>query len=277
MRDSPSEGLAWFDRALTDAGNLPLDLRATALMTASTLAHAVGSPRAVELAEQSIALWDEAGDDPAGRAFAIAMLALAYDNLDEHERADIAFDDAVAAHRKTGDDSAVGLMLSNQARVRGNLGDSETARELAAAALDMQLAAGNAWALGIARNAVGRLAAARNDDDEVLRQFVANLRPNNPHGDKRISAEAVAWIGIVAQRRGLSRRASRLLGAADAANVVLGTRARMNLSLAAAREAEAQARSELGDTAFELAYAEGRVLSLDEAEQEALAVAAELR
>jgi predicted ATPase/DNA-binding XRE family transcriptional regulator len=277
-RDNPREGLSWLDRALVADADLAVDLRATALMTASALAHALGERRAVELARQSIALWNEAGDHPAGRAYAVAALALAHDNLEEFDLADRAYDDAIAAYEGVGDTSAVGIMLSNQAVVRYALGgDRLDAWHQATQALDLQLTGGHAWGLAIARNSVGCIAVESGDNDEALRQFAANLRAANAHGDKHFIVEAVYWIGVVAQRRGLPRHAARLLGAATAAEAMLGLWVmRRRTAHQMFGTALDHLAAQLGAADFERAHGDGRTLALEQAAREALALANEM-
>jgi hypothetical protein len=200
------------------------------------------------------------------------MLALAHDNLGELDLTDRAYDDAIAAYEAVGDALAVGIMQSNQAVIRYIRGDDHAgARQLAVGALDLQLAGGHAWGLAIARNSVGRIAVASGDDDEALRQYAANVLASNDHGDKTLLFEAVYWICVIAQSRGLSRPAARLLGAAATAEARFGLEVTRNrTSLQAFQAAAEQAATDLGAADFERAYAEGRTLSLGAIAQEAL-------
>ena len=92
------------------------------------------------------------------------------------------------------------------------------------------------------------------------------------------AVEGVAAVGVATssgESTMLGERSGRLLGAAAAQREVLGTPLRPT-ERPIVEQAEAAARAQLGDAAYERALAEGRDLSLDQAAALALELAREV-
>jgi predicted ATPase/DNA-binding SARP family transcriptional activator len=142
--------------------------------------------------------------------------------------------------------------------------DEETARYLLEANLAFWRALGNPWEVIHALGALGHLARQQGDYAGCAAFYRESLAPRQERGDRFTIAQSLEDFAGLAARQGEHQRAARLLGAADALC------ARLGRSLPVAwpdeyRRTMASAREALGEEAFAAARSAGRVMSLQEA------------
>jgi hypothetical protein len=133
----------------------------------------------------------------------------------------------------------------------------------------------------MARNGLGSLALAEGRPDEARAVFAAVLRDVRPDLQPGLqptvspgqTRQQLCLFGILAAAEGRPARAARLLAAGSAG---LGRPASVHTPdvRIESEDALARARAELGEAAFNAAWAEGQAMSLEEAVADALADAA---
>jgi predicted ATPase/DNA-binding CsgD family transcriptional regulator len=270
-RGEPREGQQWLEAALAAGSAVSAETRVDALFTASALAQVRGDfRRSTALSEEGLAL-ARAHDYGFGQARALLALGITAEwqgDLDlaaaryEASRGLMAtLDDAVRLPHWTL------LPVANLADVALLRGDPAAAASLAEEAVAGWRDAGYLWGIAQALGTAAAAASERGDQVRAARLYDETLALWLESDDGRGIAGTLAGIAGVANRRGQSERAARLLGAAWGVAESLGVR-----YLAHHVHAErvlAAARSQLDDQTFEVAWAEGQALSIDQAVAEA--------
>jgi predicted ATPase/DNA-binding CsgD family transcriptional regulator len=270
-RGEPREGQQWLEAALAAGSAVSAETRVDALFTASALAQVRGDfRRSTALSEEGLAL-ARAHDYGFGQARALLALGITAEwqgDLDlaaaryEASRGLMAtLDDAVRLPHWTL------LPVANLADVALLRGDPAAAASLAEEAVAGWRDAGYLWGIAQALGTAAAAASERGDQVRAARLYDETLALWLESDDGRGIAGTLAGIAGVANRRGQSERAARLLGAAWGVAESLGVR-----YLAHHVHAErvlAATRSQLDDQTFEVAWAEGQALSIDQAVAEA--------
>jgi non-specific serine/threonine protein kinase len=257
-------------------------------------------PRAEALLAESLALCRAVGD-PLETAHALLCFGASAQDLGDYEQATQRLEEALAMYQDLRGTVAP-VFASNAltslgvtAYLAGNL-------ELAAARLEEAL--GQQRALGFTWNAsqtLGNLGDIRRDQGDYPRAlafYQESLLLVSEHRDRRIIAAALAGVASVALALGQLEPAARLFGAAEALREAIGTPPDEGLTRfhQKVRSADlirpviadssdpahrprfvhdvATARLWLDEDAFVAAWAAGRVLPIEAAIAEALAVAA---
>jgi predicted ATPase/DNA-binding CsgD family transcriptional regulator len=270
-RGEPREGQQWLEAALAAGSAVSAETRVDALFTASALAQVRGDfRRSTALSEEGLAL-ARAHDYGFGQARALLALGITAEwqgDLDlaaaryEASRGLMAtLDDAVRLPHWTL------LPVANLADVALLRGDPAAAASLAEEAVAGWRDVGYLWGIAQALGTAAAAASERGDQVRAARLYDETLALWLESDDGRGIAGTLAGIAGVANRRGQSERAARLLGAAWGVAESLGVR-----YLAHHVHAErvlAATRSQLDDQTFEVAWAEGQALSIDQAVDEA--------
>jgi non-specific serine/threonine protein kinase len=262
------------DEALRhDASNSPS--RPVALYSESVLAYLQGEfAAASRLLDQLRALADEHLDESAQELATRGSGALAFWTGDHH-RATAAFDSCLVRLRRQGDVHAVVIVLTglSQSLVAE---DERRATAVQNELLAMTESRGEfqyrsyaLWALGFA--------AWRDGDSHRAVRLLEKALVLNKELDEPLGGgwrlETLAWVASSMQEH---RRAATLLGAAQGLADAMGIPAATPPYLDTYRKAcERQARSGLGEEAFELAFEDGLGMSLDDAVAYALKPSAE--
>jgi predicted ATPase/class 3 adenylate cyclase len=279
VRGFLSEGQHWLDRALDlAAGTQPpvsARVKAAALSAAGTLAYVRSDyERAVALLQDSLTLWRELGDR-AGVATSLHNLSRVKFYQGDHERAAALCEQSLTSRRELRDTRGVAMSLNTLGVIARNRGDQATARALYEESLGLFRDLGDQWGMGQLLNNLARVARDLGDWTWTVTLCTESLALFREVGDRHGVAWVLSNLAIVAQSRGAWASAARLFGVVDALRVALGS---SSLSLSPAERsiydaAVAATRAGLGDEAFAAAWAAGRVLSLEQAIAEALAVA----
>jgi non-specific serine/threonine protein kinase len=304
-----SEGLRWCTELLSRPAlaDHPKH-RAAMLFVSGRLAGYQGDQRAgVAWLEESITLSRATGDR---LALARALAALGRLLIEQPERAQVVLDESVGLLRELEDHRWLAAALGYLGAVARRGGDIDRAQSLYEESLALTHEAGDPWAaaapltnLAALIDRQGDLAMARSMYEESLRLCrdmgtnintvsVLNslalllVRSNEPdeaagliaesldlcrrlgaRGFAIESAQILAWVPFL---KGRPEASARLLGAAEAAQETLGKE--LPATHAGLYRAGIETvRRALGDAAFTTAWAEGRLLALDEAITYALA------
>jgi DNA-binding CsgD family transcriptional regulator len=261
-------------RELDDKGNI-----ATALNSLGTLALAQGdNERARALLEENMAVLRELEDErdtstALKRFHALNLLgALAVNEEGDYVRGATLWEESLALAREAGDALRIGMaqcLLGYAALLQG---DHERATALCEETLAFVHEHGSAAAEIVPETLVNLGLAALNlgDHARAAASFEKALMMSQESGRRPTVINTLEGMVSLAGAMGEATRAAHLWGAAEAAREVTdialppGERALHEPFLAAAR-------SRLGEAEWEKALARGRVMSLDEAAEYALA------
>jgi predicted ATPase/DNA-binding CsgD family transcriptional regulator len=158
------------------------------------------------------------------------------------------------------------------ASVAFHQGDLAAATSCYSDALAQHQEAGNLFGVQYVLTHLGWVRLAQGDCKEAASLLMMSLSPSVDSRTNPATAYALIGLAMVAVEIGQVGDAARLLGAEDALRLRNGSIIEPE-GISRAAHAAAEARQAMGDTAFARARAEGQAMSLDQAIQEACAVA----
>jgi predicted ATPase len=265
-----SEGSSWLEAALSQNDHAAGGVRAKALSEAGTFAwHRGDYEQATVFHREALELYRELGEEDNA---AFALLCLGVQDLEqgEHDRARPFFEEALSLSRERGDKRTIVYALHNLAEVARHTGQYEQARTLGMEAVFVSQEMDDKWT--VARNFVwlGIVTAYKGDDYEEAAGFLEQgLGLIREVGDWEWVAYSLDSFAVIAGAKAQGERAARLWGAAEALRKTIGAtlhgtdRPDYERSVAAAR-------SQLNETTWEAAWAEGLAMSPEEAAEYAL-------
>ena len=262
VTDDPAEGVRWFERLLErpEAADVPADVRAHALRSFGSSAHISGDPaRAAQLWEQSLALFDDLGDEH-GRAVILHRLGISAMYQGRLDLARELVDESDKIHARTGDVWGRAQTIGTLGAIKRDDGDEQGALPLLEQSAALALEAGVPWWQGGMLAERAALSLSAGELDEAERRARESLAIADELRDRAGRVFGVGLLAAVAAERGQAKRAGRLWGAIedDDALAPLGGWRRH-------REAcETRIRNAAGPD-FDRGYAEGRGLDLDDA------------
>jgi predicted ATPase/class 3 adenylate cyclase len=265
-----SEGSSWLEAALRLSDHAAGGVRAKALSEAGTFAwHRGDYEQATVFHGEALELYRELGEE--GNA-AFALLCLGVQDLEqgEQDRARPFFEEALSLSRELGDKRTIVYALHNLAEVARHTGKYEQARTLGMEAVSVSREMDDKWT--IARNFIwlGMVTAYKGDDYEAAAGFLEEgLGLIREVGDWEFVAYALESFAALAGAKGQGERAARQLGAAEALRKTIGAPLHPTERPDYERSV-ASARSQVGETAWEAAWAEGMAMSPEEAAEYAL-------
>ena len=263
-----SEGRMWIDRALahTSTSEAPNLDRARALYAAAGLAMVQSDLPAVTSRAAELRTLAEQIDDPKIGALADAahgMTALLDDDPDRAIKHLVGTGEVLGAHNELTLQLDVLLFLGWAYVLRG---DPQRVLACHAQILALVEGRGETYFHSWARWSIGIALWGQGDVDRAAQQLSKALRLAEMSNDPLVagsSVEALAWI---AAERGDARRASVLLGAAEAQGRSVGSPTVLLPNLLIYHDRCVQrARTALGETAFKAAHSEGSAMRLDAA------------
>jgi predicted ATPase/DNA-binding CsgD family transcriptional regulator len=263
IRGLTSEARLWLGRALAQGQSGPSSERLEAAYTATVLAAVQGDlTAATPQAEHAHDLAALIGDP---RSHAIASLATAAVALHSGNLAQAVtlLQRALEVFEAEGDLYWTAMTLAGLARVNGFLGDTRAAARYYTALRSHSPSC--EWLQSEALGALGLGLWKNGDTDQARRRLTDSLRLKHGMTDTfgaGLCLDALAWI---AADQGRFQRAAILLGALGELARPLGSATPDPGLLAHHERCREQARTALGDPAFQAALAQGADLSLDEA------------
>jgi predicted ATPase/class 3 adenylate cyclase len=219
--------------------------------------------RETELLEESLALSREAGS-LRGMAGSIFILGAAWRHRGDLERATQLLEEALTMFRETGDQAMIASVLTSLGFTFLFQGDLERATATSEEAAAMFRVQKHTSYLAYALNNLGWVALLRGDSERARAVYAESIRAQREIGAKVSAPENLLGLACVAAARGEAERAARLFGASEALPEAMGAplepgeRAFQEPYLAAAR-------SQLDETSWQEAWAQGRAMALEEA------------
>jgi tetratricopeptide (TPR) repeat protein len=261
IRGHAAEGLQWYEKVLNST-SLPPAAELRALAGAAVMLYTQGDlARARIRLDRALAL-----DHGAGDRDVVAQI----ENLSghvEHALGDVntardRFTNSVKGFRALAIPSGVGIALSGLALIALATGDAEQAERLLDEATSVLRQAGPwflTWALY-----VRAIQAVRRGNPGVaialVRESLARIRELH---DKFAFVYALVPLAAAAVLKGDDQWAARILGVRDAVTERTGVTVVDKSVLDLRERAEREARTRLGPDRWTLAYAAGRVTSID--------------
>jgi tetratricopeptide (TPR) repeat protein len=254
-------------RRVGDGSLLCLTLRHLALYAADRAA-------APALLEEAVAVARAAGDQRE-LAFALCYLGIARRQRGDDAAAAELYAEAVAAGRASGDLAALGAVLAMVGELHGDCGEYDSAQSLLEEALELFRALDYRSYITTINQQLADLAMARGDMDAVGARVRSSLEIARASDEGVPALHSLSLAARLAGASGDHRRAVRLFAAVvgwhDRHDVGSGLATGAGWGLPEDDEALTAARAALGEQEFAAAWAAGRLLSLDDAFDEALA------
>jgi len=254
---------------LTDALARAVDLgstkeRAAALRRCGFFTGSQGdSDVALPLLQEALAMSKALGDGN-GAAYALRSLAWVASHQRDYDRARTLLEEGRALYQRSGDRIGLAETLHQLGIVAEYEGDYPKARSLYEQVLGLLRELGNHHGVAWVLHGLGFVALCEQDFTCARSLLTESLALFCDRGDRQGKVRSLDRFANLAMAQGQAKRATRLLGAADAAREAVGApqppseREEYNRIIAAARCA-------LEEDAFAGAWAEGQAMLLEQA------------
>jgi non-specific serine/threonine protein kinase len=303
-----TEGSTWLEAVLKRGAGVKGPSRGKALNGVGNLAWALGHyERAIAIHTENLTLRQEIGDK-AGVAGALRNLGNVAGDQGDYERAarfhgeslalsralgsnwDIAsalsnlgnvrkeqghygearalYEESLRLRRHLGDQRGIGMSLANLGNVMRYQGDNETAALFYEESLALRRELDDRRGIVVVLNNLGRITRERGDSDRAAPHYAESLDLLRSLGDRLRLAECLEGIAGLALERGHLDRAARLHASAAALRAALGAPLPPNEQATIEREVAAL-RAALGEDAAAMAEATGRVMTPEQAIEDA--------
>jgi DNA-binding CsgD family transcriptional regulator len=266
-----TEGRRWMDEALAKGSAMSASFRAKALFVAGTMADGQADRQSAEpLIEESLMLFRELGDK-LGSALALSGAGLIAVGQGRYERGVALFQEAVDLFLEIGERWSASVNLSFSAVGWFRRGDPIGAKRLAERGLALAREVGSAEAICVACHA-GTMASQAKGDQECAKGLLQEgLGLAAEAGNETNVAYCLEGLAAAAASEGRQARAARLWGAAEALLEKIEAAAYIYApDRSVYRDQVSAARTRLGKTTFEAAWAEGRAMPRERAIEYAL-------
>jgi predicted ATPase/class 3 adenylate cyclase len=265
-----TEGRTWTERALAKVpdGVEPddyIEVLNRAGMFAQIQADLEGTER---WAKDALVLARRLGNT-SQIAFALNGLSIAAEWRGEREHALALLEEAVAVAQEAGHTEEIGEALGGLGYLYFLYGDLERARPLIDEAVSHLRAARPYGELPNALHSLGEVLRASGDLEGAYNAYRESVVLAYDGGLKPMVLQAIEGLAMIAAARGNADRAAHLLGATDAQRTEMG----MPYDPSIVEEYDrivAGVRQALGDALFAATWQAGRLLTMDEAIDEAL-------
>lgn len=267
------EGRHWFGMALSIDASAPRRERAGAHLGLGLLAlyKADFEPATASL-ETALALYQSLND--AWRAaYCLLLLGIVAEDMKSYARATSLLEAAGARAQATGNTALVACVRYHQGVVASAQQDMDQAAACCDEALKLAESSGAVYVARWSLRHLGWVRLQQGNLDRAAALFHQSLVFGQGMGDASNTPQDLTGVGELAVSFGQAARAVRLFGSAHVLREAMGvTHASWVADQPSYERALADARTQLGETAFHGAWEVGRRLSLDEAVADALAI-----
>ena len=268
MRGHLSEGRRWLEAALAK-GDAPSVARVKVLAKVGWIAWEQSDlQRSVALSEEGLALARRLGDK-SGVAATLNNLGVAMLLQGELGRAVESFEESMPLLRQLGDKQGLSCALLGLGAVAMIQGDYGQAMALQEEGLAAAREAGDVYMSMLALNHLGLVALQQEEYGRAEELCKQSLEAGRRSGMEHIVALSLHILAASAGWRGQPVRSARLWGTAEVLRETIGA----VLSPVEVRmygPSQTAARDQLGEVAWEAAWAEGRTMTSEQAAQYAL-------
>jgi hypothetical protein len=275
LRGLLREGQDWLERALAIPGETSGAVRAWAMVGQQAMAwNRSDFTSAQTLGEAALAA-SRAAAFPLGVAVSLGLLAGTAWMQGELGRAQVINEEAIGHLRAAGHPGWLGVFLVDMGTLNMLNGNEERGKTLSAEGLALNRSLGNRWIIANHVSDLGLVAHGRGDLIGAAHHYEESVRLLRDVGDTWFIAGPLSGLAAIAAEQSQAETAARLLGVAAALREASGA-----LAWATEQGRDDQtvsaARAGLGDERYARALAEGRVLPLQQAIDQALATARNL-
>jgi tetratricopeptide (TPR) repeat protein len=267
-RGAMLEARQWLERALAAAEQIPDDLRAGALVDIGMQATTCGDFAAAEsVIQESLAVYRQLGDE-VGEATCLFNLARVAGWQGNNTEA-VSFATQALGPLRRADDSLLTMALANLGLNLRRTGALEQAAAILEEGLAQGERRGDIWACVVILKEQGWLELERGDLRRARQALRRAMLLNRDLADPRYLSQVLdvcAWLAVA---EGAAERAARLLGAAMRLRAIIGVPFVVRYQRDYDHYVPA-ARAQIGDAAWEAAWAEGHALSQEDAIELAL-------
>lgn len=266
LRGYVGEGREWVEHALArpEVSTAPLQTRARLCEAGGMLLNAQGDrERGDQLFEQSIALYQEAGDLLGEVNARILLAGVAYDN-GELSRAAAMWEACVQMARELDDPGTLTRSLTNLGAAWYYMGNLERASRYVEESLAIARRVGRPDAVSVQLTNLGNVARRMGDSVRAAALLREALELKIGLNDPRQIAVTLEAMAAVTARKGCWRHSALLLGAAQEARSRLGAISSAPEN-AEVKETVDSGRSALGEAEWSSEFEAGRALALDQA------------
>lgn len=258
------EGRRWLDSALAlDSGNHTVP-RGNALLGAGVMAFFQGDyDRAAKLWQESLDLF-RALNDITGIAYSHGNLGLVADARGDYERAIASYEEALTLFREMEDQTYIAYMLHNLGLIAYFQGDCARATAQFDESLAIVRALGDLNSVAMTLGNLGLVAFVQGDYERALALQKESLTLGRRLSNKPWLVRSLEHFALIAAATNEPTRAARLFGAAAAQRAELGATLPPNDRQINDRYI-AKATAQLGDKFFSKAWADGKLMSSEEA------------
>jgi non-specific serine/threonine protein kinase len=219
--------------------------------------------RAKELLEESLRLSRNA-DDKFGIADSLLMLGSTVGSLDNRKRERQLHEEGIALSRELGYVRTLGRLLFSLGFTLLLEGDYERGAALNEEAAALYRERGYKGGLEFVLDNLGWAALLQGDPKRARSYYRESLMLCKELGDKLIASESLEGLACIAGVRGEAERAAKLFGVAEALSEAVGSQ-HIPEEDALREPYLAASRTQLDETSWRAAWAEGRAMSMEQA------------
>ena len=269
------EGRRWFDAALAlplaeDAGSTVRAARAKALSEAARLVCLQNEQdKAVELAEESIALWRQL-DDPEGLATALLYRGWPAIALGDYELASSMYEQGLQLLTPTGDVWLRAQLLFYMGAAAGFMFNFEQMRSFYAQSRELFEQVGDKSAIADVMKDQGGMAVLEGNFTEAITNLLQSIKLSHELGYKQYIATGMCMLGFAVALRGepdpptASLQTAQLWGAKDGLMGAIGSSSWLE-SLPFVQEIIRQIKARVDEASWHAAWLEGYSLTEEQA------------
>ena len=265
VRGYHGEGRRWVEALLER--DLPPALRPAVTAVASFMAYTQGDHEMVErYSAETLELSRQAGDTLCA-AYARFMLAVSATQRGDFEDTVSSFEEALTLFRRSGEEGMVPIARLWPGTILLLQGDHDRAVSVFEEALAMARQGGNMHAASVALYNLAQVALLRDDHEQATRILEEGVTLAEQMRDRANLSYFLEGLAVVAGAQGLAERSTRLFGAAQGLMEAVGAPVYnyVKVDPSLYQRTKASARSQLGKEAFEVAWAEGRAMTFEQA------------
>ena len=270
------EGRDWLEAGLAQRGRLPRALLAQTLRTASWMLHEPlhDLDLAEAYAEESVMLFRELGDK-ANLAWAIRVLISTIAERGDFERAAAYSAESLALSREIGDKWGLAQSLASSGWYAVFRSDYTAAILLLEESLTLERELEDVYGIAHSAYILGFARLFHGGADEAARLFRDSLTVSHQLNDKWFISGCLTGLAGVASALHEPVRAARLWGVSNNLDETIGAVNPPFWARFIVGPILATIHAQLDETAFEAAYAEGRAMTMEQAIEYALELAAD--
>jgi predicted ATPase/DNA-binding CsgD family transcriptional regulator len=263
-----AEGRRSMEQALSAEGSvaMPASARARALFVVGMMANYQGDHLSAEPPiEESLGLFREL-EDKSGTAWALSNASIAAIGLGQHQQAISLIEESVDLFLEVGEKWGASIQFCFLAVAWRDRGDHGRAKPLAERGLALSREVGERQGISSVLYTLATLAQAEHDHERAKDLFEEGLKLSAELGNEADVAHCLEGLASTAGAEGNLARAALLWGAEEA---LLGKIEAAVYTYVPDRSLHRsrvdEARTRLGEEAFEAAWSEGRAMSPEEA------------